>query len=124
MVPSTVTTSGLTPARTSARASGVKSRVNSARAKRLITRVTLAALCGPWPWVEGGPMGNEKNTGAAGRAAAAQGPTDVRNVVLIGPSGAGKTSLVEALLVATGTINRPGRVEDGTTVSDFDEAEQ
>ena len=37
-VPSTVTTSGLTPARSSARAIGVKSRVNSARAKRLITR--------------------------------------------------------------------------------------
>src|SRR5215472_13147971 len=47
----------------------------------------------------------------------------IRNVVLVGHSGAGKTSLVEALLVATGTIPRAGRVEDGTTVSDFDEAE-
>jgi elongation factor G len=44
-------------------------------------------------------------------------------VVLVGHTGAGKTTLVEALLVATGTINRAGRVEDGTTVSDFDEAE-
>ncbi|MGN6472685.1 MAG: elongation factor G-like protein EF-G2, partial [Mycobacteriales bacterium] len=34
-----------------------------------------------------------------------------------------KTTLVEALLVATGTIPRAGRVEDGTTVSDFDDAE-
>jgi len=44
-------------------------------------------------------------------------------VVLVGHSGAGKTTLAEALLVATGTIQREGRVEDGTTVSDFDEVE-
>jgi elongation factor G len=50
-------------------------------------------------------------------------PGRIRNVVLIGHSGAGKTTLVEALLAATGTTARPGRVEDGTTVSDFDDIE-
>jgi elongation factor G len=48
---------------------------------------------------------------------------NVRNVVLVGHSGSGKTTLVEALLGYAGTIQRPGRVEDGTTVSDFDEVE-
>jgi elongation factor G len=62
-------------------------------------------------------------SGAAGRAPSAGEPGRIRNVVLVGHSGAGKTALVEALLVATGTIPRAGRVEDGTTVSDFDEAE-
>ena len=43
--------------------------------------------------------------------------------MLVGHSGSGKTSLIEALLTATGTIQRQGSIEEGTTVSDFDEVE-
>src|ERR1700741_2314126 len=68
-------------------------------------------------------MTDRKGPAAAGGAPAAGQHSSVRNVVRVGHSGAGKTTLVEALLVATGTIQRPGRVEDGTTVSDFDEVE-
>lgn len=47
----------------------------------------------------------------------------IRNVVLLGHSGCGKTSLAEAMLFNTGAINRLGRIEDGNTVSDYDEEE-
>ena len=60
---------------------------------------------------------------AGGRAPSAGQPGSIRNVVLVGHSGSGKTTLVEALLGFTGATQRPGRIEDGSTVSDFDEVE-
>ena len=46
---------------------------------------------------------------------------EIRNVGVIGHGGAGKTSLVSAFLFDSGAVNRLGKVDDGTTVTDFDE---
>ena len=51
------------------------------------------------------------------------GTENLRNVILLSHSGAGKTSLCEALLYSTGAITRMGRIEDGNTVSDYEPEE-
>ena len=47
----------------------------------------------------------------------------IRNVALVGHSGAGKTQLASALLFTAGAVNRLGKVDEGTTVTDYDEEE-
>jgi elongation factor G len=50
-------------------------------------------------------------------------PAKIRNVVLVGHSGAGKTSVAEALFFTSGATTRLGRVEDGNTVLDYEPEE-
>src|SRR5687768_11635613 len=48
---------------------------------------------------------------------------NIRNVALVGHSGSGKTQLTSAALFDAGAVNRLGKVDEGTTVTDFDEEE-
>ena len=49
---------------------------------------------------------------------------NIRNIALMGHGSEGKTTLTEAMLFAAGITDRQGKVEDGTTVSDFDPEEK
>ena len=55
---------------------------------------------------------------------AAQRPQDIRNIVLLGHGGCGKTTLAEAMLHTAGAITRFGTVDDGSTTMDFDATEK
>lgn len=61
---------------------------------------------------------------AARTAIAAPDTAAIRTLALVGPAGAGKTSLIEALLHQAGAISSPGSVERGNTVSDHDPLEK
>jgi elongation factor G len=55
---------------------------------------------------------------------ASRNPEDIRSIAIVAHGGAGKTSLVEAMLFDSGVLSRMGRVDDKNTVSDFDPEEQ
>ena len=49
---------------------------------------------------------------------------DIRNIVLLGHNGDGKTTLAERLLFRSGALSRMGKIEDGPTASDFEPEEE
>ncbi|TFD88551.1 elongation factor G-like protein EF-G2 [Cryobacterium lactosi] len=70
-----------------------------------------------------GRGGAEQRKAASTQGGPIDRPERIRNVALVGRSGAGKTILAEALLAATGAITRLGSIEAGNTVSDADPSE-
>lgn len=73
---------------------------------------------GPGSATKGSNRTNPDLRRADPSSAPADRPENIRNVVLIGRSGAGKTMLLESLLYAAGVVTRMGSIVDGTTVSD------
>ena len=67
----------------------------------------------------------ERNSGrATSHRLEVSSPEQVRNVVLVGPSQSGKTSLAEALLLASGAVTRAGTIAEHNTVCDFEDGER
>src|SRR5215468_11195907 len=67
-----------------------------------------------------GALRDTRRRSSVSEAAMAMEIGKIRNIGIVGHGGVGKTSLVEAMLFAAGAVTRLGRVDDGTTTTDFD----
>ena len=105
------------PIRARAEAGGrlAETGADSAEQSRDERSYTRRSRAGP----EWGPTGRRTRT----EDQVPHDPTAIRNVALVGHHGAGKTTLAEALLAATGSVARRGSVEKGSTVMDFEPEE-